>query len=109
TRDLAETLLGKGVKAGFRDQAEIAGQRQFEADAEAIAAAGSNDRLTAARRRGDVPGEARDMLGRGIEKAADLAAARKMLPFRPQYDDADPRIGVARLDSGTTLPNNSHH
>src|SRR6202011_4726809 len=28
TRDLAETLLGKGVKAGFRDQAEIAGQRQ---------------------------------------------------------------------------------
>src|SRR5580704_12602683 len=60
TRDLAETLLGKGIKAGFRDQAEIAGQRQFEADAEAIAAAGSNDRLTAARRRGDVPGEARD-------------------------------------------------
>src|ERR1700720_4211967 len=73
TRDLAETLLRKGIKAGFRDQAEIAGQRQFEADAEAITAAGSNDRLTAARRRGDVPGEARDMLGgRGIEKAADL-------------------------------------
>src|SRR6202030_3744444 len=59
TRDLAETLLGKGIKAGFRDQAEIAGQRQFEADAEAIAAAGSNDRLTAARPRSDVPGEAR--------------------------------------------------
>src|ERR1700737_1267545 len=89
TRDLAETLLGKGIKAGFRDQAEIAGQRQFEADAEAIAAAGSNDRLTAARRRSDVPGEARDMLGRGIEKAADLAAARKMLPPSPQYDNVD--------------------
>ena len=65
TRDLAETLLGKGIKAGFRGEPEIAGQRQLEANAEAIAAAGSNDRLTAARRGGDVPGEARDMLGRG--------------------------------------------
>src|SRR6202035_2558586 len=103
TRDLAETLLGKGIKASFRDQAEIAGQRQLDPNAEAIAAAGSNDRLTAARRGGDVPGEARDMLGRGMEKAADLAAARKMFPFRPQYDDADPRIGVERLEHGTQL------
>ena len=54
-RDLAETLLGEGIEAGFRGESEIAGERQLKADAEAIAAAGSNDRLAATRRCGDVP------------------------------------------------------
>ena len=43
------------------------------------------------------------MLGRGIEKAADLAAARKMLAGGPQHDDADARIGVERLEHGAQL------
>ena len=91
-------LLGQGIEAGLGDDAEIAGQRQFETDAEAISAAGGNDRLTAARRGGDVPGEVRNVLGRGVEKARNLAAARKMLAGGPQHDDADASIGVERLE-----------
>jgi hypothetical protein len=37
------------------------------------------------------------MFGRGLEKAADFTAARKMLARRPQYDNAYSRIGVERL------------
>src|SRR6185437_13828148 len=39
-RDLAEPLLRQRVKASLRDEAEIAGQRNLEADAEAVAAIG---------------------------------------------------------------------
>src|SRR6516162_10312472 len=73
--DLSQTLLRQGIEAGLRDDAEIAGQRQFETDAKAISAAGGDHRLPAPRRGGDVPREARDVLGRGVEKARDLAAA----------------------------------
>src|SRR5215471_7636352 len=77
--DLSQTLLWQRIEAGLGDDAEIAGQRQFETDAEAIPAAGGDHRLPAARRGGDVPGKAREVLGRGVEKARNLAAARKML------------------------------
>src|SRR6516225_7496715 len=96
--DLSQTLLRQGIEAGLGDDAEIAGQRQFETDAEAISAAGSDDRLAAARRGGDVPGKAREVLGRGVEKARDLAAARKMLAGGPQHNHADARIGVEPLE-----------
>src|SRR5579863_1730684 len=64
-RDLAEPLLRQGVKAGLRDEAEVAGERNLEADAEAVAAIGDDHRLGAARRRGDVPIKLGDVLGRG--------------------------------------------
>ena len=38
------------------------------------------------------------MLGRGLEKARDLAAARKMLAGGPQHDDADAGISIERLE-----------
>src|SRR6516164_2649558 len=97
--DLSQTLLRQGIEAGLGDDAEIAGQRQFETDAKAISAAGGNDRLAAARRGGDVPGEMGNVLGRGVEKARDLAAARKMLTGRPQHDNPDAGVGVERLNT----------
>src|SRR6516165_1129567 len=103
SRDLSQTLLWQRIKAGLGDDAEIAGQRQFETDAKTIAAAGGDHRLTAARRGGDVPGEARDVLGRGLEKARNLATARKMLAGGPQHDDADARIGGERLEHRAQL------
>jgi hypothetical protein len=65
--------------------------------------ADGDDRLTAARRGGDVPSEAREVLGRGVEKARDLAAARKMLAGGPQDDDADAGNGVERLEHRAQL------
>ena len=73
--DLAEPLLGQRVEAGLRDDAEVAGERNLEADAEAEAAVGGDHRLRAARRRGDVPGELGDGLGRRLHEALDVAAA----------------------------------
>src|SRR5205823_5836088 len=75
TGDHAEPLFGQRVNRAFGDEPKIAGQSQLEPDPEAIAAAGGNDGLPAARRRRDVPGEAREMFGRGIEKPAARAAA----------------------------------
>jgi len=43
------------------------------------------------------------MLGRGLEKAADFAAARKMLAFCPQHDDAHCGISVERLKGNAQL------
>src|SRR5436853_211733 len=62
--NLPELLLGQCVEAGLGHDAEIAGERDLEADAEAIAAVGDDHRLGATRGRGDVPGQLRDMLGR---------------------------------------------
>src|SRR5262249_1007743 len=107
--DLSETLLRQRIEAGLGDDAEIAGQRQFETDAKAISATGGGDRLSAARRGGDVPGEARDVLGRGVEKARDLAPARKMLAGGPQYDDADAGINIERLKYNAQLLALGHH
>ena len=43
------------------------------------------------------------MLGRGFEKAPDVAAARKMLAHGAQHDDADARVGVERLEHRAQL------
>ena len=40
------------------------------------------------------------MLGRGVDKAADLAAARKVLAARSQHDNGQCRIGLGPLASG---------
>jgi hypothetical protein len=47
-----------------------------------------------------LPGESRDVLGRGVDKAADLAAARKVLAARSQHDNGQCRIGLGPLASG---------
>src|SRR5262249_44995144 len=82
----------------FRDDAEVAGERELETDAEAITAIGRDHRLGAARRRGDVPGEARDGLRARLHEALDIAAARKMLAGGAQHDDPYPRVLFERLE-----------
>ena len=101
--NLAEPLLGQRVEAGLRDDAEVAGERQLEADAEAEAAVGGDHRLGAARRRRDVPGELGDRLGRRLHEALDVAAAGKMLADRAQHDDAHARVLVERLEHQAKL------
>src|SRR4029453_5654122 len=86
--DLAELLLGQRVKGGLRGKGEGAGPRYLETHAEGVAAVSGNDRLAGARRCGNVPGQLRDMLGRGFEESANEATGREVLPARAQHDDA---------------------
>ena len=53
---VTKVLGATSLEAGFGDQPEIAGERDFEADAKTIAAVGDDDRLGAVRRRRDIPG-----------------------------------------------------
>src|SRR4029453_19283705 len=92
--DLAELLLGQRVKEGLRDNAEVPGTRYLETDAQGVAGVSGDDRLAAARRRGNVPGQLGDMLGRGFEESANEAAGRKVLADRAQHDNADAWILV---------------
>src|SRR5437660_1844134 len=57
---LPESLFGQRIETRFRHDAEIAGKRQLEADAETEAAVRDDHRLRAAHRRRDIPGELRD-------------------------------------------------
>ena len=91
-------LFRQRVEAGFRNDAEIAGQRDFETDAEAVAAIGDDHRLRATRWGRDVPGELGNMLGRGFHEAFDVAAAGKMLANGAQHDHADMLVLVERLE-----------
>ena len=93
-RNLSELLLRQRIECGLRRDPKVAGQRQFEPDAEAIAAIGGYHRLGAARRRGDIPGQLRHVLGRGFHKTSDIAAAGEMLADRSHHNDPDPRILV---------------
>src|SRR5262249_28674313 len=102
-RDLAELLLGQGVEARLGDDAEIASERYFEPDAEAIPAAGGNDRFRTAGRNCDVPGELRDMLGRRLHESLDVSARREMLAGGAQYDHAHTGINLERLKDETEL------
>jgi hypothetical protein len=97
---LPQALLRQREEAALGGNAEIAGERQLEPDAEAIALGRGDHRLGAARRRGDVPCQTRDMLGRGLEKPADFTAAGKMLADRSHDDDAHLRV---RLERGAQL------
>src|SRR5581483_8928653 len=103
TGNLPELLLRQRVLAGLRDNAEVAGEGDLEADAEAVAAIGDDHRFRAASRRGDVPGELGDMLGRGFHEAFDVAAAREVLADRAQHDDAHAGVLVERLENQAQL------
>ena len=89
-------ISGKREFGARRRDAEIAGKRQLESDAEAIAADGGDHRLAAAFGCGDVVGEMREGFGLGLEEARDVAAARKIPAFAAQHDDAHARIAVER-------------
>jgi hypothetical protein len=95
---LTEPLLRERVEAGFRYDAKIASERKLKAHPKAVAAIGCNDRLCAARRRGDVPGEPGNVLRRCLQETLDIAATRKMLAGCSQNDDADARILVQSLE-----------
>src|SRR5207248_8813789 len=88
---------------GLRDDAKVAGERDLEADAETIAAIGGDHRLGATCRRGDVPGEFRDVLGRCLQETTDIAAGREMLAFGAQHDHPHAPIFIERLECGAKL------
>src|ERR1700722_11894747 len=56
-RNLTELLPRPGVERRIRGDPEVAGQRQFKTDPEAITAVRDNTRLRTARRRGNIPGK----------------------------------------------------
>jgi hypothetical protein len=95
---LTKPLLRQRIEARFRDQAKVAGERELESHAEAVPPIGGNHRLGTACRRGNVPGEAGDLLGCRLQEALDVAPAGEMLPGCPQYDDANARIIVQSFE-----------
>src|SRR5581483_6873354 len=109
--DLPELLLGQRVKRGLGGEAEIAGERDLEADAEAVAAVGGDHRLLASRRRGDVPGQLGNVLRARLQEALDVAAAGEMLAVCAQHDHAHFRMRVQRLEGATQLValRHAHH
>jgi hypothetical protein len=102
-RNLPELLFGQCVPARLRDDAEVAGERNLESDAKAVAPVGGDHRLRAARRGGDVPGELGDVLGRCLQESPYVAAGGEVLSLGPQNDHAHPRILVERLEHTADL------
>src|SRR6266403_1400064 len=94
----AEPPLWQCIEARFRDNAEIAGERELEPHSEAVTSIGGDHRLCAARGCGNVPGEIGNVFGGGFQEAFDIAAAGEMLADRPQHDDADACIIVQNLE-----------
>ena len=99
----ADALLGKGKLGRFGHDAEVAGQRQLEPHAEAVAANRGHHRLVAAFRGGHVPGKLRDPLRGAVQESADVAAAREVLPLTAQHDDPHARVAVECLEYRTEL------
>src|SRR5436190_1085275 len=60
-------------------------------------------RLRTARRRGNVPRELRDVFRRGLQKAANIAAAREMLAHGAQHHDAYACLLVESLEDEAQL------
>ncbi len=94
---------GSAYRAGLGRDAEIAGQRDFEADAKTIAAVGGDDGLGATRRRSDVPRQFGDMFGRGLQETGYIAAGGKMLARRAQHDHPHARVLIERLENKAKL------
>ena len=99
----ADALLGKGKPGGLRDDAKIAGERELESHAEAVAANCGQHRLVAALGGGDVPGKLRDSLRGAVQESADVAAAGEVLPLAAQHDDSYLRVAVQGLEHRAKL------
>ena len=68
---------------------EVAGERQLEPDAEGVAAQLCDHGLGTALGRGDVPGEARERLGLGLEEPGDVPARAEGAARTREDDEAD--------------------
>ena len=97
-RDHADALLGQTKTGRFGDDAKIAGERQLERDAEAEPLDGGNHGLSAALGRRDIFRELRHMFGRALHEARNVAAARKILAFRAEHDNAHIVVTVERRE-----------
>ena len=71
---------------------EVARERELEADAEGVAAQLRDHGLGAALRSGDVPGEARERLGLGLEEPGDVSSRAERAARSRQDDDAHPFV-----------------
>ena len=81
-----------------RGDAEIAGERELEADAERVAAELRDHRLRAPLRGGDVPREPRDLLGMALEEAGDVAAGSEGLACPGEHDRPQAVVSAQRLE-----------
>ena len=87
--DHPERQLGQRELRVVARHAEVAGQRELEADAEAVAVQLRDHRLRAALGRADVDVQVRERLGVALHEHADVAARREGLVARAaQHDDA---------------------
>ncbi len=82
---------------------EVAGERELEPDAEAVAVKRRDHRLRAALRRRDVVGEARDVPGRPLQEPGDVAAGGERLAGAGQHDEADGVVAVELLEDAAEL------
>src|SRR6185312_2981804 len=69
--------------------AEVAGERQLEPDAEAVALDARDHRLREPLGGGDVPGEPGELFRRGLEKSSDVAACAEVPACAGDHDEAD--------------------
>src|SRR5581483_6580663 len=97
--DLRQPELG--VVGG---DAEVAGERELEPDAEAVAAQAGDDGLREALRRGDVPGEARELLRRRVQERGDVAAGGEVLAGTSEDDGADAVVARQLREQRGELP-----
>ena len=83
--------------------AKVAGERELEPDAEAVPVQRRDHRLRAALRRRDVVREARDVPGRALEEAGDVAARGERLARAREHDEADGVVAVELLEDAAQL------
>jgi hypothetical protein len=102
-RNLAERGFRQGAQRVLGREPNVAGHRQLEADAHGILFHGADDRLGAALRRRDVPGEIRHAVALDLQERLDVAAGG--VDAVPAADDDDAHVGVLseRLDDGRDL------
>ncbi|MNF41831.1 hypothetical protein D3C84_228690 [compost metagenome] len=102
-RDLPQVLLRQGVARGLRRNAEIAGQGQFETDAEGVTTVGNDHRFFATCRCRDVPGQLRNVFRRRFEEALDVATAGEVFTHRAQHDDAHVLVCIEGFEDQAQL------
>ena len=100
---MAKLLLRQRVEAGFRDDPEIAGQRDLEADAEAVAAIGGDHRLAAARGAAMFQASLETCSGEASRKPLMLPPLEKCSPDGAQHDHAHAFVLVERLEDEPQL------